>query len=722
MAVLKEEDEKKARPRWGIAVGRVDWWSLTFHDVRGNGWHLDVARVRFTPFALLGGRSPLQIIVDEVEGTPPVRVDAKRWRWSDNESSAVVEWQNGDVNVVLEVRSDALWKQCPLLSELRGNLRLEIHVDEFTLLATAQMTGVLRDLRCELRDNEVVATMSFAGDVSFDDGQLTTEEPVDCKIIKPFTMGTALPTVKLRCPELRVNSLTLRSVVLGWTSSAKNPETDPFAARRRGCVVATVRALEGSVGETKLRGIEATFETAAAVARSYRVEPDEGNLAIARPNIGVNIGALELQQDPVDAIVKALRWSDKDTPYVTLRAANVTVQGMSQGTVVLRRYDDEVWPRTRLEVDVFSETRRSSLRASVLREQGWNLAMERGSPQRLPADDDTLDGGPALTLDFRTTRADFAMLAVARGIVDRYPMSRLTAQVDVVDIGDAILKCVAATVDGDSMEFSAGELALFQEGRCTATTLPSPAAIRGRVTGDQVDCAVVGLQVADIPALCSLEVQRVWTWHLVRPSFVLDDVRMDVGLVDLVVAPDASVSCRLQDVVVVRKNRTLGTLREATFASETVGPVRRSRVQTSTVRLNANPGDLNGLATVLREAVTRVVRDSPIRGEALQLLIPRAHLHTDDHHLTARRLALQVRRVVQAVTLTVDALATSREDLLSDDASDDDDEGNDATPISRTWTWPNWNDGSCETSSSDEELPAVLAAVEAMFRCERGNS
>jgi len=244
-------------------------------------------------------------------------------------------------------------------------------------------------------------------------------------------LEAVLPS-RVRCEpiaRLHVRSEETSAVLVDATIdvSTRRPPSprDAFADRRQGCLTVAVaaRRLDGTVCAADLgaqttnyavglTGFELAYESAAAVARKYGIEPDAGNLAIARGSLDLTCGGIDVDVSSsngaassngrlwataavdaaVLAIVAALDDGDDDEDQmvppvdVSFRAAGGRAFGSTFGPAAARRFDDDVWPRVRLEAHVRDAS------------DGSLVARLRGSKRRPRG---AFDGGPDVTLDAR---------------------------------------------------------------------------------------------------------------------------------------------------------------------------------------------------------------------------------------------------------------------------------------------------------------------------------
>lgn len=89
---------------------------------------------------------------------------------------------------------------------------------------------------------------------------------------------------------------TLADARFRWDPRQTSLIEDSFGALRAGCICSRLQSSEAQVSHrdyiTEVTCLEATFENAESVARKFRVEPDDGNLAIARASLAFACGKI----------------------------------------------------------------------------------------------------------------------------------------------------------------------------------------------------------------------------------------------------------------------------------------------------------------------------------------------------------------------------------------------------------------------------------------------
>lgn len=361
-------------------------------------------------------------------------ISGARWTWRAPDGSlALIGIDNAEVRVEAtsgwEAARTAL--QHAEISGLFKGLRFELVVGD-DRIAVSTVTAGKTDVEVEWSRRGAVLVNAQLGSttICFDEDDSVR---VRCKgaqvAVASLDSGSPWP---LGGPnlEVHVNGATriahdqgyidLGDANVSWDPRRWGQANDPFASRRSGCVVARCVASRASGRIAGLRvsttGIDIEFENGAALARKFHVEPDDGTInCIARPQFELACGEARIWHDgnannqdeapDLDAALELLLRCFLDntlaTADVTLRCGRLECFGVvEEGSWSARRYEDDVWPRIRLDIDVAHlEEARTTLRLSRLKPRGWDLARKRGHSRSCDEDGAALDGGPALTLD-----------------------------------------------------------------------------------------------------------------------------------------------------------------------------------------------------------------------------------------------------------------------------------------------------------------------------------
>ncbi|KAJ8601258.1 hypothetical protein CTAYLR_003272 [Chrysophaeum taylorii] len=575
--------------------------------------------------------------------------------------------------------------------------------------------------------------------------------------------------------EARLNAV-LADVSASWDPRPGRVD-DPFADRREGCVVAKVRSsrAHASRGDEifEMTGIKVAFETAAAVARKFSVEPDEANLAIARAALEIACGEVRAyrhheeghtarrllerhRRHPTDDFRESRR-NDLDLDAAiefglrrasfleecagletTFRCARLDCFGVIHaGAFVARHFDDDVWPRARWVADAFDDRgRRLSIRVSRLLGPGLAAARRRNSYARYDGDAGVLDGAPSLTLDARLARTSrVSSDAAARWLecackrLERGPLSRdsyrFTVRWDLLQVVShrhvvrhhhgltpttptsrwrrarakivavarfalrrrrsvaASPRVVAVLSSPATLELQAAALEVIDDegtavlrvddlARCRFEDV-SERRVDGRARGARLD--VAGLR-RDGPWVTGALAEtldsrfKAWTWTLEDTRITISPrLEARVESLGLVFASDetSSASWTATNLDVSAEHRQLISLRSATLTTEAVGPLRRTRVRTSTARLSVTRPDVPHLAEALRDAVGDALVAPG--GAALQILVARAHVRLLGAgrylELGGSRFLCQIRRVDANYDLAFSTRALALVDLIS---------------------------------------------------------